>query len=163
MLDLIFTEGRQYRWIWLTFTHASRETTDPDKHRKQPPSSSRRPARRLNASLLRTPARRGAQGTTKSHPDRSVGHDLHVDFAAVVRSSLEAGDTPDQVAQALIEVHRLLPISAIKALRSGGNMTSDEAKDVIKRNLPAEQWVSVEGLWAMIASNETGESGGPNA
>jgi hypothetical protein len=105
----------------------------------------------------------GPTGATKSHPGRSVGHDLHVDFAVVVRSSLDAGDTPDQVAQALIEVHRLLPISAIKALRSGGNMTSDEAKDVIKRNLPAEQWVAAEELWGMIAPSETGEGGGLNA
>jgi hypothetical protein len=79
-----------------------------------------------------------------------------VDFAAVVRSSLEAGDTPDQVAQALIEVHHLLPISAIKALRSGGSMTSDEAKELIKRNLPAEQWIAAERLWEMIAPGDTG-------
>jgi hypothetical protein len=94
--------------------------------------------------------------TTKSHPGRSIDHDLEVDFAALVRSSLEAGDTPDQVAQTLIEVHHLLPISAIKALRSGANMTSDEAKDVIKRNLPAEQWAGAERLWEMIAPSETG-------
>jgi len=78
-----------------------------------------------------------------------------VDFAAVVRSCLDAGDTPDEVAQTLIEVHRLLPISAIKALRSGGSMTSDEAKEVIKRNLPAEQWAAAEGLWEMVAPSET--------
>jgi hypothetical protein len=83
-----------------------------------------------------------------------VRHNLRVDFAAVVRSSLEAGDTPDQVAQALINVHHLLPISAIKALRSGGNMTSEEAKEVIKRNLPAEQWIAAEGLWEAIAASE---------
>jgi hypothetical protein len=62
-----------------------------------------------------------------------MDHDLEVDFAELVRSSLEAGETPDQVAQALIEVHHLLPISAIKAMRSGGSMTSDDAKDAIKR------------------------------
>jgi hypothetical protein len=77
-----------------------------------------------------------------------------VDFAAVVRSSLEAGDSPDQIAQTLIEVHHLLPISAIKALRSGGKMTSDEAKEVIKRNLPAKQWAAAEALWEIVASNE---------
>jgi hypothetical protein len=84
-----------------------------------------------------------------------VNDDLWMDFAAVVRSSLEAGATPDQVAKILIEDHHLLPISAIKALRSGGNMTSDEAKEVIKRNLPADQWAPAEGLWEMIASAET--------
>jgi hypothetical protein len=77
-----------------------------------------------------------------------------VDFAALVRSRLDAGDTPDQVAQTLIEVHRLLPISAIKALRSGGSMTSDEAKETIKRNLPAEQWAAVEGLWEIVAPSD---------
>jgi hypothetical protein len=79
-----------------------------------------------------------------------------VDFAEVVRSSLEAGDTPDQVAQALLELHHLLPISAIKALRSGGGMTSDRAKEIIKRNLPAEQWAAVEMLWEMVAPGEAG-------
>ena len=83
-----------------------------------------------------------------------MNHDLEMDFAAVVRSSLEAGDTPDQVAKTLIEDNHLLPISAIKALRSGGNMSSDEAKEVIKRNLPADRWAAAEGLWEMIASAE---------
>ena len=91
---------------------------------------------------------------------RSVVHDLGVDFAEVVRSSLEAGDTPDQVAQALLEVHGLLPISAIKALRSGGGMTSDRAREIIKRNLPAERWVAVEILWEMVAPGEAGTNDG---
>jgi len=73
----------------------------------------------------------------------------------VVRSSLEAGATPDQIAKTLIDDHHLLPISAIKALRSGGSMSSDEAKEVIKRNLPVDQWAAAEGLWEMIASAET--------
>lgn len=90
----------------------------------------------------------------KSHTPRV--HDLGVDYAAVVRSSLEAGDTPDQVAHALIEVHRLLPISAIKALRSGGSMTADEAKEAVKRNVPKEQWDAAERLWEMIASGGNG-------
>jgi hypothetical protein len=98
----------------------------------------------------------GAWTKIKSHPGQSVDHDLEVDFAALVRSSLESGDSPDQVAQALIEVHHLLPISAIKALRSGGGMTSEEAKDVLKRNLPAEKWLASERLWEMIAPSETG-------
>jgi hypothetical protein len=78
-----------------------------------------------------------------------------MDFAAVVRSSIQAGDTPDEVAQALIYDHHLLPVSAIKALRSGGDMTSDEAKEVIKRKLPVDQWAAAEGLWELIASAET--------
>ena len=78
----------------------------------------------------------------------------------MVRSSLEAGDTPDQVAQALLEVHGLLPISAIKALRSGGGMTSDRAREIIKRNLPAERWVAVEILWEMVAPGEAGTNDG---
>ena len=73
----------------------------------------------------------------------------------MVRSSLEAGATPDQIAKTLIDDHHLLPISAIKALRSGGSMSSDEAKEVIKRNLPVDQWAAAEGLWELIASAET--------
>ncbi len=72
----------------------------------------------------------------------------------MVRSSLEAGDTPDQVARALIEDHRLLPISAIKALRSGGNLTSVEAREVVKRHLSAEQWAAAASLWEMIAPGD---------
>jgi hypothetical protein len=77
-----------------------------------------------------------------------------MDFAALVRSSLEAGDTPEQVAQALIEDHRLLPISAIKALRSGGNMTSAEAKELIRRNVPSEKWSLAERLWDEIVARQ---------
>lgn len=78
-----------------------------------------------------------------------------MDFAAVVRLSVEAGDTPDQIAKSLIEGHHLLPISAIKALRSGSGMTSAEAKEVVKRNLPVAQWAAAERLWEMIAAGET--------
>jgi hypothetical protein len=78
-----------------------------------------------------------------------------MDFAALVRSALDAGETPDQIARSLIQDHRLLPISAIKALRSGGGIPLPEAKDVIKRNLPAEQWAAAEKLWEMIAPGET--------
>jgi hypothetical protein len=35
-------------------------------------------------------------------------------------------------------------------------MTSEEAKDVLKRNLPAEKWLASERLWEMIAPSETG-------
>jgi hypothetical protein len=73
-----------------------------------------------------------------------------VDYAASVRSALEAGNTPDQVARALIENHHLLPISAIKALRSGANMTLGEAKEVVHRNLPAGQRAAAERLWDEI-------------
>jgi hypothetical protein len=34
-------------------------------------------------------------------------------------------------------------------------MTSDEAREVIKRNLPVEQWAAAERLWEMIAPGET--------
>jgi hypothetical protein len=78
-----------------------------------------------------------------------------MDFAAMVRSALDAGESPDQIARSLIEDHHLLPISAIKALRSGGGMSSDEAKEVIKRNLPVEEWAAAEKLWEMITSGET--------
>ena len=90
------------------------------------------------------------------HSGSSLDHDLEMDFSAVVRASLDAGATPDQVAQDLIEVHLVLPISAIKAMRSGGTMTSDEAKAVILRNLPEEQRTAAERLWEMFASGDTG-------
>jgi hypothetical protein len=73
-----------------------------------------------------------------------------VDYAAIVHSALAAGDTPDQVAQSLIAHHHLLPISAIKALRSGSNMTLRAAKEVIHRNLPADQQAAAERLWDQI-------------
>jgi len=73
-----------------------------------------------------------------------------VDYAALVHSALAAGDTPDQVAQSLIAEHHLLPISAIKALRSGSNMTLGAAKEIIHRNLPADQQAVAERLWEKI-------------
>jgi hypothetical protein len=82
---------------------------------------------------------------------RVVDHHRPMDFAAVVRTSLESGNSPDQVAKALIEDHHLLPISAIKALRSGSNMSSVEAKEVIIRHLSAEGWAAAEGLWELLA------------
>jgi hypothetical protein len=78
-----------------------------------------------------------------------------MDFADLVRSSLDAGDTPEQVAQALIQDHHLLPISAIKALRAGANLTSLEAKELIRQNLSAEQWAAAEPLWEILAASET--------
>ena len=82
-----------------------------------------------------------------------------MDFTAFVRSSLAAGDTPEQVAQALIEDHHLLPISAIKALRSGGNMSLVEAKEMIRRHLPAETWVASEKLWDEIVAHQESADG----
>jgi hypothetical protein len=73
-----------------------------------------------------------------------------MDYAALVRSSLEAGHTPEHVAHALIAQHHLLPISAIKALRSGGGMTSGEAKELIRRNVSSEKWADAEMLWDEI-------------
>jgi hypothetical protein len=82
-----------------------------------------------------------------------------MDVAAFVSSSLAAGDTPDEVARALIEDHHVLPISAIKALRSGSNMTLLEAKDVILRNLPPEKWTAAEKLWDEIVAPQDPSGG----
>ena len=35
-------------------------------------------------------------------------------------------------------------------------MTTDEAKEAVKRNIPNEQWVAAEKLWEMIASGGNG-------
>ena len=70
-----------------------------------------------------------------------------MDPADVVRTSLEAGDTPDQIASALIQDHGLAPIPAIKALRTGANMTTGEAKEIVHRNLPLAQQAAAERLW----------------
>jgi hypothetical protein len=82
-----------------------------------------------------------------------------MDFADVVRSSLEAGETPEQVAQSLIEDHHLLPISAIKALRSGADLSSLEAKELISHCLSAEQWAAAESLWEIVAAAEATAEG----
>jgi hypothetical protein len=65
----------------------------------------------------------------------------------IVRASLGAGHTPDQVARSLIEDHQLAPIPAIKALRAGGNMTTGEAKELVHCNLPLDQQAAAEKLW----------------
>ncbi len=68
-----------------------------------------------------------------------------MDPVGIVRSALEAGDTPDEVAHTLI--WDLAPIPAIKAMRTGGNMTTGQAKEVVHRNLPIEQQRAAEHLW----------------
>jgi hypothetical protein len=82
-----------------------------------------------------------------------------MDFADLVRTSLEAGDTPEQIARALIHDHHLLPISAIKALRAGANLTSLEAKELIRHNLSAEQWAAAKPLWEIVAAGEAAPGG----
>jgi hypothetical protein len=77
-----------------------------------------------------------------------------MDFAGLVRSSLEDGHTPGQVAHALIADHHLLPISAMKALRSGGGLTSAEAKELIRRNVSTEAWAQAEMLWDEIVAHQ---------
>jgi hypothetical protein len=47
----------------------------------------------------------------------------------------------------LVWDYHLAPIPAIKAMRSGGNMTTGEAKEVVHRNLPIEQQRAAERLW----------------
>jgi hypothetical protein len=70
-----------------------------------------------------------------------------MDPADIVRTSLEAGDTLDQIAHSLIQDQKLAPIPAIKAMRTGANLTTGEAKEVVHRNLPLEQQAAAERLW----------------
>jgi hypothetical protein len=128
---------------------------DPLKRR---PGKTRPRARSTPLAKVSTPSNRHgwprATRTIQNPARHHLGHDLAMDFAAQVRSSLKAGHTPDQVAQALMHDSGLLPISAIKALRSGGDMTLVEAKEVIQRNLSAEQWAATKELWEMIAGGD---------
>ena len=78
---------------------------------------------------------------------RPLSNDLDVDPADIVRTSLEAGATPDQVAKSLIRDHELEPIPAIRALRTGGSMKLVEAKQIVHRNLPLERQEPAERLW----------------
>jgi hypothetical protein len=70
-----------------------------------------------------------------------------MDPTDIVRASIGAGHTPDQIARSLIEDHQLAPIPAIKALRAEANMTTGEAKEVVHRNLPLDQQAAAEKLW----------------
>ena len=70
-----------------------------------------------------------------------------MDPTDIVRDSLAAGQTPDQIARSLIEDQKLPPIPAIKALRAGANMAVGEAKEVVHRNLPVDQQSAAEKLW----------------
>jgi hypothetical protein len=65
----------------------------------------------------------------------------------IVRDSLAAGQTPDQIARSLMKDQQLPPIPAIKALRAGANMSVGEAKEVVHRNLPVDQRSAAEKLW----------------
>lgn len=75
-------------------------------------------------------------------------HDRAMDDPTdIVRASLAAGHTPDQIARSLIEDHELALIPAIKALRTGANMTTGQAKEVVHRNLPLDLQAAAEKLW----------------
>ena len=70
-----------------------------------------------------------------------------MDSVEIVRTSLDAGDTPDEIAHALVWDHHLAPIPAIKAMRSGTVLTAAQAKEVVHRNLPLDQQKAAEELW----------------
>ena len=80
-------------------------------------------------------------------PSKSTGSSTTLTRSDVVRASLDAGDTPDQVARSLTEDQRLEPIAAIKALRAGGSMPPADVKENVHRNLPQEQREAAGHLW----------------
>lgn len=71
-----------------------------------------------------------------------------MDAVNQVRTSLAAGDTPDKVARNLVVEQQVSPVEAIKALRTGGNMSLGDAKEIVHRNLLPERQASAERLWA---------------
>jgi hypothetical protein len=72
---------------------------------------------------------------------------MGLDAARQVEGALDHGETPDQVAHALVVEQALGPIEAIKALRDGGGMTLDTAKVIVHRNLPPDRQAAAEQLW----------------
>jgi hypothetical protein len=73
-----------------------------------------------------------------------------MDSVELVRTSLDAGDTPDEIAHALVWEYHLAPIPAIKAMHTEGDMTTAQAKEVVHRNLPVEQQKAAERLWGEL-------------
>ena len=67
--------------------------------------------------------------------------------ASQVEGAFGHGETPDQVAHALVVEQGLGPIEAIRALRDGGGMTLDAAKQTVRRNLPPDRQAAAEQLW----------------
>jgi hypothetical protein len=67
--------------------------------------------------------------------------------ASQVEGALGHGETPDQVADALLVEQGLGPIEAIRALRDGGGMSLDAAKEIVRRNLSPDRQVPPEQLW----------------
>jgi hypothetical protein len=72
---------------------------------------------------------------------------MGLDAVRQVRGALDNGETPDQVAHALVVDQNLGPIEAIKALRDGGGMTLEAAKEIVRRNFPPERQAAAEQLW----------------
>jgi hypothetical protein len=91
--------------------------------------------------------REGGQRDFRWHVGGPLIHDRTMDPTDIVTASLEAGNTPDQIARSLIEDHQLAPIPAVKALRAGAKMTTGEAKEVVHRNLPFDQQAGAQKLW----------------
>ena len=64
---------------------------------------------------------------------------MGLDAISQVRGALESGDTPDQVAHALVVEQHVGLIEAIKALRDGGDLPWKVAKEIVHRNLPPDR------------------------
>jgi Domain of unknown function (DUF4304) len=72
---------------------------------------------------------------------------MGLDAASQVRGALDAGDTHDQVARALVVDQQIGPIEAIKAHRNGGDMPLGRAKEIVHRTLPPDRQAAAERLW----------------
>jgi predicted amidohydrolase YtcJ len=71
---------------------------------------------------------------------------MGLDAVRQVEIALDHGEPPDQVAHALVG-QGLGPIEAIKALRDGGDMPLETAKEIVHRNLPPDRQAAAEQLW----------------
>jgi ribosomal protein L7/L12 len=98
----------------------------------------------------------------------AVAHDVKVvgvdELVKVVRDSLAAGHSLDEVARALL-ARNASPIAAIKALREATGMRIGDAKAVVHRNLRASEQEAAEQLWQDLiraAAYLRGDDGKPS-
>lgn len=102
---------------------------------------------------------------TVNRPDRAtflegLANDL---VAALVRASIGAGSSVDDIARLLVNDLHLGPSTAVRALRDGAGIGLEAAKDAIHPNLPEPVRAAAERVWDELEAAFTNEQQPPTS
>jgi len=102
----------------------------------------------------------------------ALGRDDRADFltgladdlvVGLVRATIKAGSSVDDVARVLVHALDLEPIPAINGLRYGADIGLQAAKNAVFANLPELAHQSAERLWDEVEAAFAGEEQSPNS